>query len=75
MKKQLKNLKQEKGLTMNKMNIKAKAYITYFENEQLRQLKEQQEKQIKKDLFIVDLINFIGLLVVLFFTYWIIIRI
>ncbi len=60
---------------MNKMNIKAKAYITYFENEQLRQLKEQQEKQIKKDLFIVDLINFIGLLVVLFFTYWIIIRI
>jgi hypothetical protein len=57
------------------MNIKAKAYITYFENEQLRQLKEQQEKQIKKDLFIVDLINFIGLLVVLFFTYWIIIRI
>jgi len=57
------------------MNIKAKAYITYFENEQLRQLKEQQEKQIKKDLFIVDLINFIGLLVVLFFTYWIIIKI
>jgi len=57
------------------MNIKAKAYITYFKNEQLRQLKEQQEKQIKKNLFIVDLINFIGLLVVLFFTYWIIIRI
>jgi len=56
-------------------NYKMKSFKMYFENEQLRQLKEQQEKQIKKDLFIVDLINFIGLLVVLFFTYWIIIRI
>ncbi len=50
------------------MNIKTKAYITYFEN--LNHIKKQKRKQ-----FIIDLINFIGLLVVLFFTYWIIIRI
>ena len=56
-------------------NYKMKCFKIYFENEQLRQLKEQQEKQIKINLFIVDLINFVGLLVVLFFTYWIIIRI
>jgi len=56
-------------------NYKMKSFKMYFENEQLRKLKEQQEKQIKRDLFIVDLINFFGLLVVLFFTYWIIIRI
>lgn len=56
-------------------NYKMKCFKMYFENEQLRKLKEQQEQQIKRDLFIVDLINFVALLVVLFFTYWIIIRI
>ena len=56
-------------------NYKMKCFNIYFEKEHERQLKEQQKKQIKKDLFIIDLINFVGLLVVLFFTYWIIIRI
>lgn len=56
-------------------NYKMKCFNIYFEKEQQRQLIEQQKKQIKRDLFIIDLINFIGLLVVLFFTYWIIIRI
>ena len=56
-------------------NYKMKCFNIYFEKEQQRLLKEQQEKQIKRALFIVDLINFVGLLVVLFFTYWIIIRI
>ena len=41
-------------------NYKMKCFNIYFEKEQQRQLKEQQEKQIKRDLFIVDLINFVG---------------
>ena len=56
-------------------NYKMRAYYEYFLSEEEREKKRQQDKQIKKDLFIIDLINFVGLLVVLFFTYWIIIRI
>ncbi len=50
-------------------NYKMKCFNIYFEKEQQRQLIEQQKKQIKRDLFIIDLINFVGLLVVLYFTY------
>lgn len=59
----------------HRTNYKMKAYYEYFLCEEERAKKRQQEKQIKRDLLIVDLINFVGLLVVLFFTYWIIIRI
>ena len=55
-------------------NYKMKCFNIYFEKEQQRQLIEQQKKQIKRDLFIVDLINFIGFLLVLFATCFIIIR-
>jgi len=57
------------------MNYKIETLKRYFDNEQEKAIKLQEQKQIKRDLFIVDLINFVGLLVVLFFTYWIIIRI
>lgn len=51
-----------KGQTMN---IKTKAYITYFEN--LNHIKRQKRKQ-----FIIDLFDFIGLIFMILFTYWII---
>ena len=57
------------------MNYKIEALKRYFDNELEKAIRAKEKKQIKKDLFIVDLIDFIGFLFVLFFTYWIIIRI
>lgn len=51
-----------KGQTMN---IKTKAYITYFEN--LHHIKRQKRKQ-----FLIDLLDFIGLIFMILITYWII---
>jgi len=56
------------------MNYKLETFKRYFHNEQLRAIQKQEKKQIKKDLFISDLINFIGFLLVLFATCFIIIR-
>ena len=60
------------GLTMN---YKIETFKRYFDNEREKAIRAKEKKQIKRDLFIVDLIDFIGFLFVLFFTYWIIIRI
>ena len=57
------------------MNYKLETFKRYFDNEREKAIRAKEKKQIKRDLFIVDLINFIGFLFVLFFTYWIIIRI
>lgn len=57
------NTKQtKKGKTMN---IKTKAFITYFEN--LDHIKRQKRKQ-----FLLDLFDFIGLIFMILITYWII---
>ena len=47
------------------MNIKTKAYITYFEN--LNHIKQQKRKQ-----FLIDLFDFIGLIFMILISYWII---
>jgi len=47
------------------MNIKTKAYITYFEN--LNHIKKQKRKQ-----FFIDLFDFIGLIFMILISYWII---
>jgi len=57
------------------MNYKLETFKRYFDNEREKAIRAKEKKQIKRDLFIVDLIDFIGFLFVLFFTYWIIIRI
>tara|TARA_Y100000589_G_C27152219_1_gene629415 strand:- start:927 stop:1100 length:174 start_codon:yes stop_codon:yes gene_type:complete len=57
------------------MNYKIETLKRYFDNEREKAIRAKEKKQIKRDLFIVDLIDFIGFLFVLFFTYWIIIRI
>jgi len=62
----------KKGQTMN---YKLETFKRYFDNEREKAIRAKEKKQIKRDLFIVDLIDFIGFLFVLFFTYWIIIRI
>ena len=56
------------------MNYKIETLKRYFDNEQEKAIKLQEQKQIKKDLFISDLINFVGFLLVLFTTCFIIIR-
>lgn len=47
------------------MNIKTKAFITYFEN--LDHIKRQKRKQ-----FLIDLFDFIGLVFMIIITYLII---
>ncbi len=47
------------------MNIKTKAFITYFEN--LHHIKQQKRKQ-----FLIDLFDFIGLVFMILISYWII---
>ena len=56
------------------MNYKIEALKRYFDNEREKAIKLQEQKQIKRDLFISDLINFIGFLLVLLTTCFIIIR-
>ena len=56
------------------MNYKIEALKRYFDNEREKAIRAKEKKQIKKDLFIVDLIDFIGFLLVLLTTCFIIIR-
>ena len=56
------------------MNYKIEALKRYFDNEREKAIRAKEKKQIKKDLFIVDLIDFIGFLLVLLATCFIIIR-
>ena len=56
------------------MNYKIETFKRYFDNEREKAIRAKEKKQIKKDLFIVDLIDFIGFLLVLFATCFIIIR-
>ncbi len=77
MKKILKSLDKYGRVKLNKgqiMNYKIETLKRYFDNEQEKAIRLKEQKQIKRDLFITDLINFIGFLLVLFATCFIIIR-
>lgn len=55
------------------MNIKAEAFKRYFQNEQLKAIKKEENiknnKRLNRKLLLKDLLNFIGLAFLCYITY------